>query len=31
MLHDPYAAHAASSIPPGRIGQLGGSDSNRHA
>jgi hypothetical protein len=31
VIHDPYAAHAASSMPPGKVGQPDGSGSNRDA
>ncbi len=31
VIRDPYAAHTASSMPPGTVRQPGGSDSNRHA
>jgi hypothetical protein len=31
VIHDRYAAHTASSMPPGKVGQPGGSGSNRHA
>jgi hypothetical protein len=30
VIHDPYAAHTASSIPPGKVDQPGGPGSNRH-
>ena len=28
VIHDPYAAHTASSMPHGKVGQAGGSGSN---
>ncbi len=31
LMHDPYVAHTASSMPPGKVGQPGGCGSNRHA
>jgi hypothetical protein len=29
VIHDPYAAHTASGMPPGKVGQPGGSGNNR--
>ena len=31
VTHDPYAAHTAGSMPPDKVGQQGGSGSNRPA
>ena len=31
VLHDPYAAHTARSMPPGTVDQPGGAGSNRYA
>jgi hypothetical protein len=31
MIHDPYAAQTASTMPPGTVGQRGEFGSNRHA
>ena len=31
VIHDRYAAHTASSMPAGKVGQPDGSGSNRHA
>ena len=31
MVHDPYAAHTARSMPRGNVDQSGGADSDRYA
>jgi hypothetical protein len=31
VIHDRYAAHTARTMPPGAVGQPGGSGGNRHA
>ena len=31
MIHDPYAAHTARSVPRGKVDQPGGAGSNRYA